>query len=152
MARAIGSVVIGYLAMALAVFATFSIVYLLMGTDGAFKPGTYDVSASWLAVSIILSFAAAILGGYVCAAVARTPTPPKVLAGIVLVLGLALAIPTLTQGSGDPMPRPESVGNVEAMQNAVQPIWITLLNPLIGAAGVLVGARLKRNGTRAPIM
>jgi hypothetical protein len=33
---------------------------------------------------------------------------------------------------------------MEAMQNAKQPAWIVLLNPLLGAAGVLVGARLKR--------
>ncbi|MGD8700219.1 MAG: hypothetical protein PVJ43_13065 [Gemmatimonadales bacterium] len=152
MVRAIGSVVLGYVVMAVAVFATFSVAYLLLGADGSFKPGTYDVSTLWLVVSIVLSFGAAVLGGFVCAAVAKRSKPPKVLAAIVLVLGLALAMPTLTGGDGDPMPRPDDVDNVEAMQNAVQPLWITLLNPLIGAAGVLVGARRRKNETGVPIM
>jgi len=150
MARAIGSVVLGYVVMAVAVFATFSIAYLVLGPDGSFKPGTYQVSGLWLVVSIVLSFAAAVVGGCVCAAVARTPTPPKVLAGIVLVLGLVLAIPAMMRESGEPVPRPESVGNVEAMQNAEQPLWITLLNPLIGAAGVMVGARRRKDHARTP--
>jgi len=152
MARAILSVVLGYVAMAVAVFATFSAAYLALGPDGSFKPGTYDVSALWLVVSIVLSFAAAVVGGRVCAAVARTLTPPKVLAGIVLVLGLVLAVPAMMREGGEPLPRPASVGNVEAMQNAVQPLWITLLNPLIGAAGVMAGARRRKDRSRTPSM
>jgi hypothetical protein len=151
MLRAIGSVILGYLVMAVTVFVTFSIAYLLLGTEGAFKPGSYDVSLLWMVLSIALSFAAAVLGGFVCAAVAKTSTPPKVLAAIVLILGLALAVPALTQGDVSP-PRSESLGNIEAMQNAQQPIWMALLNPLIGAAGVLVGARRRRRNTAPPIM
>lgn len=29
------------------------------------------------------------------------------------------------------------------MQNARQPMWVALLNPLLGAIGVVVGARMK---------
>lgn len=152
MLRAIGSVILGYLAMAVTVFVSFSIAYLLMGTEGAFQPGSYDVSVLWIVVSIVLSFAAAVLGGFVCVTVAKGPTPPKVLAGIVLVLGLALAVPALTQGDNESLSRPENVGNVEAMQNANQPTWIALLNPFIGAAGVLVGARRRKRETQPPVM
>lgn len=152
MLRAIGSVVLGYLVMFVAVFATLSITYLILGTEHTFKPGSYDVSALWMVLSIVLSFAAAVLGGFVCAAVAKRPTPPKVLAAVVLVLGLALAIPVLTESDSESMQRPESVGNIEAMQHAKQPNWMALLNPFIGVAGVLVGARRKKGKPRVPIM
>lgn len=152
MLRAISSVLLGYLVMFVTVFVTFSITYLLVGTEGAFKSGSYDVSALWIVMSMILSFAAAVLGGFVCAAVAKGPTPPKVLAAIALILGLALAIPVLTRSDSGSMQRPESVGNIEAMQHAKQPNWMALLNPFIGAAGVLVGARQRRGETHPPIM
>jgi uncharacterized membrane protein YeaQ/YmgE (transglycosylase-associated protein family) len=121
----------------------FTIAYLLMGTEGAFQPDSYDVSGLWLATSIVLGLIAAVAGGFVCAAVAKSATPPNVLALVVVLLGLAMAVPALTK-SAAPQARTGDVGNTEAMQNAKQPAWIVLLNPLLGAVGVLVGARLKR--------
>jgi hypothetical protein len=32
---------------------------------------------------------------------------------------------------------------MEAMQEAIQPVWMALLNPVIGAVGVLLGGRKK---------
>ena len=49
----------------------------------------------WKVVSFALGVGAAVLGGYVCAWIARTATPPKVLAGLVLVIGLLSAVPVL---------------------------------------------------------
>jgi hypothetical protein len=72
MLRAAGSVVVGYLVMFVVVFATFTVAYLAMGTEGAFRPGTYDVTALWLIVSLLLSFVAATVGGLVCATIARS--------------------------------------------------------------------------------
>ena len=72
MGRAIVSVVLGYVMMAATVFFTFTAAYLIMGADGSFKPGTYEVSALWLIVSFVLSFVAAVLGGYVCALIAKS--------------------------------------------------------------------------------
>jgi len=59
---------------------------------------------------------------------------------VVIVLGLALAIPTVTQREGL-APRPATVGNMEAMQQARTPPWVAFLNPLVGALGVLLGGR-----------
>ena len=61
--RAILSVIAGYLAMFLFVFVSFSAAYLTMGTEGAFQPGSYEVSGLWLAVSFVLSLGAAVGGG-----------------------------------------------------------------------------------------
>lgn len=146
MLRNIGGVVVGYILMALTVFLTFSAAYLLMGTSGAFKPDTYEVSNLWLATSFVLSLVAAVVGGYACAAIARRGRAPLVLALLVVVLGLLAAIPALRAANSgrDRLTRPAEVSNMEAMQNAVQPGWVALLNPFIGAAGVVLGASLRR--------
>jgi len=151
MARAILGVIVGYVAMAALVFITFTLAYLAMGADGAFKPGTYDVTALWLAVSFALSVVGALLGGFVCAAVAKGPKAPVALVGIVFVLGLVFAVATV-MAPEDPTPkvRQGDVGNLEAMQGAKQPVWVAFLNPLIGTAGVLAGVRLKRRGGGSP--
>lgn len=143
MLRIILAVVAGYLAMAALVFATFSAAYLVIGTEGAFQPGSFEVSTLWIVVSVILSVVAALVGGWVCARIGRRRAAAIALAAVVVVLGLAVAAMEFTH-SGEPVPAARSgeIGNLEAMQSAQQPAWLTLLNPLLGAAGVLLGARL----------
>ncbi len=73
---------------------------------------------------------------------------PNILIGIVIVLGVVFAIPVLT-GSTDvaTTARPDTVTMMEAMSNARQPTWIALLNPLLGAVGVLLGARMYKGNS-----
>lgn len=144
MIRTIAGVVLGYIAMGLLVFFLFSTAYLAMGADIAFLPGSYQISFLWVAVSIVLTLVAALLGGYVAAAVSRGTRPPLALACIVLILGIIFTIPVL--GQPDPGPRAGDVGNFAAMMNARMPAWLLLLNPIIQAVGILVGSRLKRQG------
>jgi hypothetical protein len=149
MGRAILSVVVGYAAMFAAIFLAFSGLYLLLGQDLSFRPGSYEPSMLWTAVSFALGAGAAILGGYVCAWFARTTTPPKVLAGVVLVVGLLSAVPVLMSVAGPAETRTGEVGNLDAMMKAKQPAWVALANPFVGLAGVLLGARLRRPPTAA---
>jgi hypothetical protein len=128
--------------MFLAVFSTFTVAYLAMGADRAFQPGSYEVSMLWVAISLALGFGAAVLGGWVAAAIARDARGPKVLAGFVLILGLLLALPAMTTRV-EPGQRTAEVGNMAAMQQARTPPWVALLNPIIGALGVIVGGRRK---------
>lgn len=144
MLRTIGGVIVGYVVMFLLVFVIFSLAYLSLGADGAFKPGLYEVSSLWLVISFAVGLIAAIAGGFVCALIAQNTKASLALAGLVLVLGLLSAIPVLTANDNRPQIRTASVGNMEAMMNARQPSWVALLNPLIGAIGVLFGARLKK--------
>ena len=141
--RAIFGVILGYVTMGLLVFLTFTIAYLAMGTERAFQPGTYDVTALWLVVSFALSLLAAAAGGYVCALIAKNARATFALAGLVVVLGLLFAVPVLMNAGGEQPARSEQVGNLDAMQRAQQPAWVALLNPLVGAAGVLLGGRRK---------
>jgi hypothetical protein len=80
----------------------------------------------------------------VCAAVSRLPKPPLVLAVVVLVLGVLSAVPVLMASPGEQEARTGDVSNMDAMMKARQPAWAALLNPVLGVAGVLAGARLRR--------
>ena len=145
MLRNIGGVIVGYIMMALAIFLTFTAAYLVMGAHGAFKPETYEPSNLWLVISWVLGLLAAVLGGYVCALITRGSRAPLALAVLVIVLGVLFALPTLkANASRERLTRPNEVSNLEAMQNAVLPSWVALLNPFISAAGVIAGARLRR--------
>ncbi|HKS26399.1 MAG TPA: hypothetical protein VJS44_01205 [Pyrinomonadaceae bacterium] len=147
MLRNIGGVIVGYVLMALIIFLTFTIAYLLMGANNAFEPNTYQVSNLWLVTSFLLAFGAAMMGGYACAAIAGARSrAPIALAVLVIVIGVLAAVPTLRAANAgrDRLTRPAEVSNMEAMQNAVQPGWIAVLNPIIGAGAILLGASLRR--------
>jgi peptidoglycan/LPS O-acetylase OafA/YrhL len=144
MVRGIVGVIVGYVVMALVVFLTFTLAYLAMGANHAFKPGVFDPSLRWIVISFFLAFIAALVGGYVCAAIAKTKRAAQVLAGIIVVLGILIAIPALRSNDTRPNVRMGDVPNMEAMQKARTPGWVALMNPLIGAVGVMVGAGLRQ--------
>ena len=144
MLRGVLAIVVGYVVMAIAIVAIFSVMFQGIGQDRAFEPGSYTVTWFWLVPAIIVSVVAAMIGGYVCARISPGRAP-QILAVVVLLLGIGLALPAL-QPLNDPRPRlrPAGISNLEAMSNAHQPAPITLLNPLIGLFGVLAGAKLAK--------
>jgi hypothetical protein len=141
MLKSIVAVIVGYVVMFVTVFVLLSSAYLGMGTERAFQPGSYEVSVAWLAVMLMVSALAAVVGGKVCRLIARGDRAVYALGGLVLVLGLLSAIPALTATGAEPKPRTGDVANLEAMMNAKQPAWVALLLPVIGVAGVFVGGR-----------
>jgi amino acid transporter len=137
------AIVLGYLVMFVAVMVLLTVAYMAMGVERAFKPESYQVTGLWIAVSVVLSFGAALVGGRVAARVGRGARAAALLAVVVVVLGVILAIPTLD--APDPgEPRTGEVGNFDAMMNAQQPPFISFLNPVIGAVGVLLGGRRRK--------
>jgi hypothetical protein len=143
MLRTGGGVILGYIVMAAFVFLSFSLVYVAMGPDRAYQPGTYEVSGLWVVVSFVLSLIAAVLGGWVCVLVARTQLGPQILAAAILVFGLVLAVMELGSAPADlPAVRDASVGVMEAMRNSRNPTWINFVTPLVAVVGILAGARL----------
>jgi hypothetical protein len=143
MGRIIAGAIVGYLVMAVAVFMGGALAWTLLGTDGALEPGGYGVTTGWTLLNIVISFGAALLGGVVCAAVARDRRGPRALALLVIVLGIVYAYPVVI-GSRVGGPREGAVPMMEAMSKAVPPLWVALLYPVLGAAGVLIGARMRR--------
>ncbi|MDQ7051884.1 MAG: hypothetical protein Q9P14_02910 [candidate division KSB1 bacterium] len=146
MVKNILAIIAGYIAMALIIAISFTLAYNLMGADGAFKPGTYEVSATWIAMSIVMSILAALAGGYISMLLARNYRVSIGLAALVFILGMFTAIHHTTREDTRPVERQAEVSNTLAMMNAREPTWVSFLNPIIGALGVLAGARLPKNG------
>jgi len=147
MARTIVAVIVGYITMFVLVFLTFTCVFLLMGTEWSFKPNSFDASKRWIVMSLIANLIIGIIGGLVCAIIAKGGKAPTILALVVFVLGLLLAIPSLmAQRANASLVRTGAVTQTEAMQKAREPIWVPFTFPIIGAVGVLIGGKLKKKG------
>ena len=141
MLRNILAAIVAYIAMAAALFALFSLLWLTLGPSRAFQPGSWEISGGWALGSVVLGLVAAYIGGRVCARVAHDARAATILIAIVLVLGVVTALMPLEMAAG---PRPDDVSMMEATAGARQPAWITWLNPLLGAVGVWFGSRRLR--------
>jgi hypothetical protein len=142
--KILGGVVVGYLAMVVWVMLTFTGLWMVLGQEAAFEPGTSRVTGAWLAGSLPLAFLGAILGGWVAARIGGVQREKAVwgLVGLVLVLGYLEAIMKL---GADPGALPAGdLGPFEAAAHAVQPGWYLWTIPLFGALGVWLGGRAGR--------
>jgi len=144
MGKVIGSAIAGYVVTFIMVFVLLTVSWQIVGIDGAFQPGVWDVTGLWLVLMLVSALVAGIVGGYVTALITADPRAVKWLLGIVVVFGIVFAIPVLMgMGPDAPLPRPDDLAMFDAMQNGKQPAWVALLNPVFGVAGVLLGARLR---------
>ena len=146
MARAIIAVIVSYILMFVISFCAFTGVYLILHAEGAFKPGSFEASNLWIAIAFGINFVVAVIGGLICAAIAKGGKAPLALAILVFVLGLLLAVPVLmAQKKNAGLVRSGEVPMMEAMQKAQQPVWVHFAFPILVAAGVLIGGKLKRS-------
>ena len=146
MARSIVAVIAGYIAMAVLVSVTFICAFMLMGTEWAFKPNSFEASNAWNVMALIASLVVAVIGGFICAAIARGGKAPIALAIVVFALGILLAIPTLFANKANAnRVRTGDIPTMEAMQNATQPAWVPFSFPILGVIGVLIGGKLRRS-------
>jgi uncharacterized membrane protein YoaK (UPF0700 family) len=146
MVRTIAAVVAGYVDAVAVTIAGIFVSWAIFGVEGAFAENSTLASTPWAITSCVIGFAAAAVAGATAALVGRHATnlPVKVLAGLMLVLGLVIAARTM---GVEPPPVPEEWANsevsfMEAGEYAVSPTWYYVLIPFIGAAGVLLGGRL----------
>ncbi|HEY6046362.1 MAG TPA: hypothetical protein VIU65_07145 [Pyrinomonadaceae bacterium] len=127
--------------------ATFMIVYTVVGANWSFKPRTYQASTRWTLMQFAVILVTAAIAGFVCAIIAKSGKAPLALAGVILLLGLALASAKVMTQPADPHDvRFGPVSNMEAMQKARHPSWVIFLGPFIGAVGAVIGGKLKRQG------
>src|SRR5215831_13753747 len=145
MARSVLSVIAGYLLMFALQFAVFMTVYSVMGADWSFRPGSYHASSRWTLMQFTVIFVTALIGGLVCALIARGGKAPLVLAIVALVIGFTLgALHIATQPADTGEVRAANVPNMVAMTKARHPVWVIFAGPLIAALGIVVGGKLKR--------
>ena len=145
MAKNILAAIAGYIAMFVAILVLFSLAFTVIGVEGSYREGTYNVSVLWIFVSLLLSFPVGMTGGYVTKMIAGNDQAVRILLGITIVLGLFFASGSLFVETRE-ITRPEAVGTMEAMMSSIQPLWVGLVVVVIHVAGVLYGARLRKEG------
>lgn len=145
MLKNILAAVAGYVTMFIATFVLFSLTFMLMGVDNAYREATYHVSNLWIVVSLFGHIFVAIAAGYVTKMIAGNDTAVKILLGIVVVLGLSFASSALFVEQTE-VARPDAVGSMEAMMNSIQPLWVGFVIIAINVLGVLYGAKLRKRG------
>ena len=143
MLKSILAIIASYAVMFVFLFAAFTGCYFALGAEGTFKTDSYEVSTIWIALTVVVCLLAGIVGGFLCAAISKSRKTCQIFAFIVFFLGLLACIPAMKRSPDAPNVRAGEVSNLEAMGLAVSPMWLHLLTPVISAAGVLLGARLK---------
>ncbi len=126
MVRSILAVIGGYVAMVIGVGTLIALLMVIfMGglPDDPSQP--YDGPVMVLVLEIVLGGFVATGGGWVCGVIARREEfhHGQMLAGLIVVFGAASI----------------------AVDAGRKPLWSTVLVPVAGALGVLVGARLRQN-------
>ena len=149
MLRSILAIIASYVVMFIFFFAAFTGCYLALGAEGTFQADSYEVSTVWIALTVVVCLLGGMIGGFVCAAISKSKRTCQVFAFIVFFLGLLACIPAMKRSPDAPNVRAGEVSNLEAMRLAVSPIWLHLLTPVVSAAAVLLGARMKARGDAA---
>jgi len=144
MIRMILGVIVGYFIMALLIFTGLPAAYLSLGTDRVFAPGTYQVSALWLVTNITISTIAAFIGCFAAGLIAKRSKAALILCGVMLVLGLTMAVGQVVSPKPDPGPRDGAVANLDAMMKARQPDWYMFTIPVIGGIAAVAAERVLR--------
>ena len=165
MIRGILAVIVGFVVMAVWVFGTFAAAIYTLGESYAFDESTNQVTLVWCLLDLGLALIGAVLGGFTAAAIGAGPTktPVKVLAGVVLLLGLGQAAGMMYGPEADPESSTEVLFNepvaeepegllakviaeMEAAMEYQPPTWYPFALPVVGLVGVLLGGKLKRKG------
>lgn len=145
MLRSVLAVIVAYILTFILQVAAFTTIYTLMGANWSFKPASYQASTRWTAMQFAVVLVTAIIGGLICAVIAKGGRAPLALAAVVLVLGLGLALLSTALRPADTNEvRTGNVPNMEAMSKARHPMWVVFLGPFIGAVGVVIGGKLRR--------
>jgi hypothetical protein len=145
MVRSVLAVIVAYILMFILQVAAFMTIYTLMGANWSFKPASYQASTRWTAMQFVVVLVTAMIGGLICALIAKGGKAPLALAVVVLVLGFGLALLSTTMRPADTHEvRTGNVPNMEAMNKARHPVWVVFLGPFIGAVGVVIGGKLRR--------
>ncbi|MEY3142939.1 MAG: hypothetical protein RLY21_1432 [Planctomycetota bacterium] len=145
-------VMLGYLVMIAAVFAAFSAVMVLAGTDFCFEGDSWVASEKFCVVGVGLFAIAAFLGGFTAI---RIGGSASVLFLCILFggIGSLTALGMLGQGKevrlkDRPEARPADLGPLQAAQWSETPTWCEWGNLAAGLAGIAVGAAFGRGAPR----
>ena len=134
----IAAVVAAYVVIGVFVMVTFTIAYKQMGPDGAFRPGTYEVTLTWNLLSLVLGLIAAVLGGWVCVLIDEGAWAGRSLMILIVVLGMIDVAATIKKSQGTAPERGDDVDNRTAMHHSRKPVWASVANIIVGVVGVAI--------------
>lgn len=142
MLKKILGAILGYIGMFICMFIAFSCFYLVLGTERVFQPGVYQVSITWIVLSLVVIFACSAIGGFI-ASVIGGGGAAKIMAGIILVLQIVGIVVMVTSATNET--RSADVPTMVAMTKAQTPLWALLVQMVVNIAGALVGGGLRKN-------
>lgn len=149
MLRSIVAVIGSYIVMAIVVMGAFMGLWFGLGPDGLLQPGSYKGNMVITIAAPAITVIGGLFGGWLCAKIGRGGKPVIVLAGVLLVLGLAMAYVTL-QKPYPADPRPAGMTVQQVMEVGREPTWVAIFNPIGGAASVLIGGLVMAGKRKAP--
>jgi hypothetical protein len=145
MLRAILAVVISYVVMFALAFIAFACAFLILGPEAVFKPGVYEAATTWIGIAFVINIVDALIGGFICASIARGGRAPFALAILAVVLGLVVAVADMNKGKTNAgLLRAPNTPTMEAVQKAYWPVWVPFAFPFTSAIGILIGGKLTR--------
>jgi uncharacterized membrane protein YedE/YeeE len=146
MLKSILAIIVSYIAMFVLFMAVFFGLYFALGVERVFQPDSYEVSTFWIILTLVVAFLVTMFAGYLCAAISKSWRTCQVFALIVFLLALWQCFQGMRRDSEGPNVRAGEVTYLEAIGHIVSPKWLHVVNPIVSAAGVLLGARMKRRG------
>jgi len=147
MLKSILAIIVSYIVGNLVFFGIITGCFFLLGVERVFEPDSYEVSRTWLALTLTVSLLGAAVGGYLCLSISHSWRTCQTLALIVLMLTSISCIMEFRRINPDaPNIRAGDVEYLDAMKLGVPPRWFPFVNPIVACMGVLAGARIKRGG------
>jgi len=145
MGRSIVGTLAGYVVMIVIVLASIFGTWQALGPAGSFNgEGPYP-STAWVLSNVIFGFLGAYAGGWVARRLGKSDLAIKMLAGLILALGLYQLVTeesAYEKRSADAPDKPVAeLTFMEAGMVARSPLWYLWSIPVIGVAGVWLGGR-----------
>ena len=145
-------VLLGYIVMIAAVFAAFSAVMVLAGTDFCFDGDSWVASEKFCVVGLGVFAVAAFLGGFTAIRIGGSASV-LFLCVVFGAIGSLTALGMLGQTKevrlkDRPETRPAELGPLQAAQWSETPSWCEWGNLAAGLGGIAVGAAVGRGARR----
>ena len=142
MMKSVLAIVVSYIVMTVAFIAVFTGLYLVLGVERVFEPGTFRITPLWIGLALAGALGAGMLGGYLCAGMSKSVRACQVMAAIASAIAILMCLPSM-MADQTPKPRAGNLPTMEAMQQGQAPIWMHLVSAALYGGGVLLGARMK---------
>lgn len=142
MVRIILGAIVGWIVNMVFIFSSFTVLYVILGTDGSFQPERFTVSLTWTVLSFVLGFVGTIIGGFVAVLIGKSQKAALGTAGLILAVSLVAAFVAMGLDANEV--RTSDIDSMVAMTKAINPTWFNFLVPFTGFIGAIIGGRLKK--------